>query len=129
MNGLALSTRDFPIQEIFDLTGDARIERMITIAIGRTQNCTHAQETVRELLDQARADGHAAERIASGHDLGAALAVFCRRAWGAAKVTGVVVLQTIRVAFSCAELRGLQLYADVLAWEVRTGARVWSCRP
>jgi hypothetical protein len=126
--GAGLSLRDFPIHEVFDQTSLVLVEdRMIAIAIARTVKASVTVEEVRSALTQARSLGVEPARLCSGHDLAAALSLLCRSAWGGASLRREFVLQAVRSALSCADLRNLQLFRSVENWELRAGYKVWAC--
>lgn len=127
-HGLALSLRDFPIHEIIDATRAPNDERMVALAISRTRNASVTSEELRLMLSAEADRKTPLQRVCSGHDVAATLGTLCRTAWGAGSVGRDLILQAVRAALSCAELRTLSIYMVVCAWEERSGYVVWSCR-
>jgi hypothetical protein len=128
--GLELALRDFPVHEVIAHDGTVKVDALYALVVARTRDCTVTEAELAALLDEERAGDVPVSRVCSGHDLAAALATLCRHVFGGGAVRETVVLKAARAALGCAEFRKLTVFADVVAWEAQSGARVWhqECR-
>lgn len=123
--GLNLSLRDFPMHDIVGADGSLRVDRMLALAVGRSRDSTVDEVGLGALyLEESEAD-LPAERVCSGHDLGAALAALFRQCFGLRSVGKDLVLKSVRAGVACSEFRDLDLFKDVRRWERENSATVW----
>lgn len=129
-NGLDLSTRNFPIHDVCEVShGTVKQEDLFSIVVARTAACPLSADDVKVFVETERVLAIPAERLSSGHDLGAVMSMLLRGPWGGSPVSAKFVLQAARSALACSELHTLGLYEGIVSWERRTGGQIWNCHP
>ncbi len=114
-----------PVHEVIDGTGNIDTQKLIELAIRKTEDCTIEVADLRQMYE-SESIGIDDREICSGKDIVRSIAG-TSKLWAKATLGSAEIDRFISSSIRCELISGLQWFDDVHEWASSRGRYIWNC--